>query len=230
MTSPIGTPDWQRTQPGASKVIYANAAVNAQSVVVPVFFCGTFSSIAVYMQLAGFRYFMHPHFYTDASQAIDLGGEEWLCEDSGVMSVNVPVRAPWAAFSFGRTTGVGALTGVAALIGINSGTDASVMRAPQPVIEQAATPVGAGVTVSFTATKTIDGPALWTVHTTLATWDAVLTGINLSGSHDVIARMNQDTRIAGLNVPLPYGTVFMTFTNNTAAAGTVDLSLYAGRN
>lgn len=230
MTSPIGTPDWQRTQPGASKVLYADSAVNAAVVTTPVFFCGSFSSIAAYLQLAGFRYFLHPHFYTDAGTSIDLGVEEWLCEDNGVMMINVPVRAPWVRFSFGRVSGTGALTGVAALIGINSSTDSSVMRAPQPLVNQSSVPVGAGASVTFTATKTIDGTGLWCVRTTLATWAADVSGINQGGFHDFIARMNQDNKIAALTIPLPYSTAFLTFTNNTAGAGTVDLSLYAGRN
>lgn len=229
MTQPIGTPDWQRTQPGASKVLYVNAAVSSPLIQTGPLFCGAFSAIAVYGKLTGHRWFIHPHFYDTFSQAVDLGPLQWVCEDGGTMLINIPVRAPWMNLAVGSTDNVTNETGIFSLIGHNSGTDASVMRNPQPILSVANQAIGASSSLALFATETIDGPGIWTVQTALASWSASLSSINFIGGSDTIARMGAGSGPPSLAVPLPSGCARIDFTNGTAAAGTFNASLYAGR-
>lgn len=88
------------------------------------------------------------------------------------------------------------------------------------IISSVATPIAAGATVALVASVVYPGPAVWSIQTALAAWNASIGTFDFAA---VLTRIDLADQISGnpsRRVFLPPAIVRIGITNNTGAAGT----------
>lgn len=228
MTAPIGTgyPDWQRVQSRAAKLFVNNQNVGISGVVtVGPFFVGDIPYLATIFDVSLNPATFSAEYYLEEGLTTFLGDQTIDVPAQGGVDISLPVQGPWVLF---RITPVGGV-GYDLVVYEVAGPLANLRGSGQNnILCSLAQNVNAGATATVDTGRIWPGEAHWFVETALGTWTAGLTSISAAGTSIIIDNARGLT--AGdkqRQIFLPATMIRLSFTNQTAGAGTVRAALVA---
>lgn len=227
MTQPVshGYPDFGRYVATADKeLLNLNVAdIDAQTNYGPVF-VGDVPWLGIFFLSSGGAFTVQMRYGTQPNGTGILTTQSFTVESAGIALLSFPVGGPYLTL---RVTPQ-AINGV-------FNAQVYTQHSPAPtdnsdtssniVLSSVATAVGAGATVTVTASRVFPGPAVWNVFTTLATWEAHVRSHTAGGSQTRLDTVNQAVAQPSRMLYLPYEFVRVAFTNNTGAAGTFNTTI-----
>lgn len=227
MTQPIphGYPDYGRFAASADKTLLdLNVAdIDAQTNYGTVF-VGDVPWLGVFFLSNGGTFTVQLRYGTAADGTGILTVQTFVVESAGIALLSFPVGGPFLTL---RVTP----------LAINASFNAQVytQHSPSPTDNGDTTPnvavsavaqaVGAGATVVLAASRVFPGPAVWSVFTTLATWEAHIRSHTAAGTQTRLDTVNQATPNPSRALYLPNEFVRVSFTNNTGAANTFNTTV-----
>lgn len=227
MTAPFahGFPDWGRFVSEGDKIYtFTNRVGGANVETLGPFFVGDVPAISI--QHVAVTWPMNVDFFFFADQALSqqMQGHSFSGFTTPIIETVVPVLGPWMTIQLTSTAGASQWTlVVASCTGKRAALGTSLEQ--NVLLSKVADPVGAGVTITTDIRVIKPGPAILTIDTSLATWLATLSHVDLSGTVTRIDTITNLSATAPRPVHLNGVTPRFTFKNNTGAAGSYTAAL-----
>jgi len=224
---PHGYPDWVRQVATSDKLLDAQtrAAFTGPETFGP-YFVGDVEWIQIIFTASVNNFRARFSFVDDAIASNLMSQQDVVFRSVATSSISLPVRGPYLLIET-VTDAAGAGFNFILSTGKTGGLMVNAQSTENVLISTIGTAVGAGATVQLLATRTHPGPAVWSIFTALATWNAMLNTLDHTGGLTRLDTIDNTNAKAERRTYLPYQPGRITFTNTTGAGGTVNAVLLA---